>query len=69
MDINTSEILIILVILYHIYYLIDVLRSNFKEPINKLIWLIVIIVLPVLGCVLYMFIGRRQKKEYHLDNN
>jgi hypothetical protein len=69
MNIKTPEILIILVVLYHIYYLIDVLRSNFKEPINKLIWLIVIIVLPILGCVLYMFIGRRQKEENHLDDN
>jgi 4-amino-4-deoxy-L-arabinose transferase-like glycosyltransferase len=41
--------------------LIDVLRNEFKAPNNKLIWLLTLVLVPVLGCVLYFFIGRKQK--------
>ncbi len=41
--------------------LIDLLRSNFSDSITKLIWLIVIVFIPVLGAILYLLIGRKQK--------
>jgi hypothetical protein len=41
--------------------LIDLLRSNFADSITKLIWLVVIVFIPVLGAILYLFIGRKQK--------
>lgn len=59
--IQTFEILVIFIIAFHIYYLADILRSSFKEPINKIVWAIVIILLPILGCCLYIFIGKRQR--------
>lgn len=43
--------------------LIDLLRSNFTDSITKLIWLIMIIFVPVLGAVLYLLIGRKQKMK------
>lgn len=42
--------------------LIDILKSDFKESINKLIWLLVVFFLYVLGALLYIIIGRNQKK-------
>jgi len=56
------RILILVLVLYHFYYLIDVIRSSFKEPINKIVWILLIVLLPVVGCILYIFIGRKQKK-------
>lgn len=41
--------------------LIDILRSEFKPEQNKLIWVLVTILLPVLGAVLYFAIGRAQR--------
>ncbi|OEK04797.1 PLDc N-terminal domain-containing protein [Roseivirga misakiensis] len=41
--------------------LISVLKSEFKVEQNKLIWVIVVIVLPVLGALLYFAIGRSQR--------
>ncbi|MBB6609960.1 PLDc_N domain-containing protein [Pontibacter sp. Tf4] len=41
--------------------LIDLLRSNFTDSITKLIWLVTIIFVPVLGAILYLLIGRKQK--------
>jgi len=51
--------MIILVI--WIWALIDILKSDFKDSINKLIWLAVVFVLGPLGVLLYYFIGRGQK--------
>lgn len=40
--------------------LIDVLKSKFEQN-NKLIWLLVILFLNIIGTLLYLFIGRKQK--------
>ena len=41
--------------------LIDILKSDFKDSINKLIWLLVVFFLYVFGALLYVFIGKKQK--------
>lgn len=43
--------------------LIDILKSDFKDSINKLIWLLVVFFLYVLGALLYIIIGRKQKNS------
>jgi cell division protein FtsX len=43
-----------------IWALIDILKNEFTCN-NKLIWLVLVVILPVLGVVLYYFIGREQK--------
>lgn len=42
--------------------LIDLLKSDFKDSTNKLIWLLVVVFLYAFGALLYFFIGRQQKK-------
>lgn len=42
--------------------LIDVLKSRFRENL-QLIWVLVILLLPVFGAILYFAIGRNQKIE------
>jgi len=46
--------------IFVIWTLIDLLRNEFTGN-NKIIWLLTIILLPPLGSVLYVFIGREQK--------
>ncbi|WP_253406471.1 PLD nuclease N-terminal domain-containing protein [Pontibacter sp. HSC-36F09] len=41
--------------------MVDLLTSEFENSINKLIWVLVIVFLPVLGAILYLLIGRKQK--------
>lgn len=41
--------------------LIDVLRSDFQNDTNKIIWVLVILFVPFLGSILYFLIGRKQK--------
>ncbi|WDT68036.1 PLDc N-terminal domain-containing protein [Cloacibacterium sp. TD35] len=44
-----------------IFALIDILKSNFKDSTNKIIWVLIVLLLPVLGSILY-FIFRGQQK-------
>lgn len=44
-----------------IWALIDIIRSEFADSTNKVIWVLVIIFLPVIGALLYLLIGRGQK--------
>jgi len=41
--------------------LVDVLKSNFKDSNNKILWVLVVILLPVIGSILYFIIGKNQK--------
>jgi len=43
-----------------VYCLVDVLKSEFNG-VNKLVWLLAIFFLPLLGSILYIFIGKKQK--------
>ncbi len=45
-----------------IYCLVDVIRAEFKGESDKIIWLILIVMLPMIGSILYLTIGVKQKK-------
>ncbi len=59
MDIGYPQIGIVSLILM-IIALVDILKSNFHGK-NKIVWVIVVILLPFLGSILYFIIGRKQK--------
>lgn len=44
-----------------IYSLIDVVKSEFENSINKIIWLLLILFMGPIGMLLYFIIGRKQK--------
>ncbi|SFV34944.1 PLDc N-terminal domain-containing protein [Thermoflavifilum thermophilum] len=50
-------------LLIWIWTLVDILRSRFDSDTTKLIWVIVIILLPVLGMILYWIVGREQRQS------
>ncbi len=41
--------------------LVDILKSNFKDSNNKILWVLVVILIPVIGSILYFIIGKNQK--------
>lgn len=66
LNIGNQEILILAVILIiptilFLWALVDALTSEFVEKNNKIIWILVILLLPLLGSILYFTIGRNQK--------
>lgn len=48
-----------------IFALIDVVRSDFRGNNDKIIWLLLVILLPFLGTILYFVIGQSQKLDAH----
>ena len=44
-----------------VWALIDILKSDFKDSTNKIVWLLVVFFLYALGVLLYYLIGRKQK--------
>lgn len=45
---------------FWIVEIVDVVKRDFQEPNNKVIWLLVIIFLHFFGAILYYFIGKQQ---------
>lgn len=44
-----------------VWCLIDVIRGEFKNDMQKVIWIILLVSIPVIGVVLYLVMGRDQK--------
>jgi hypothetical protein len=60
---GTQEVLVVLSVFLVLpaYALIDILTSQFRDSTNKLIWVVVVILVPLLGSLLYVALGRNQK--------
>jgi hypothetical protein len=43
------------------FCLIDILRSEFKDSTAKLVWVLVVLLAPFLGSILYLVIGRNSR--------
>lgn len=55
------ELIFILVIILFIIAAIDILKHRFVSDIEKLIWIVVVIFVPLFGPILYLLIGTKQK--------
>jgi hypothetical protein len=58
MRIDLQSVVSILSLILFIWALIDILRAH-RDGMWKLIWVLVCLVLPVIGPILYYFIGRK----------
>jgi hypothetical protein len=66
MNLGAPEIILLLMVggipfLLTIYCLFDITRSTFKDPTNKIIWVIITVFVPIFGPILYIAFGRNQK--------
>ena len=46
---------------FFIYVLVDILKSEFTNSINKVIWLLLLLFTGPLGIILYLLIGKKQR--------
>jgi hypothetical protein len=53
-----GRLISILILVIDILVIIDILRSN-KDTEKKILWIIAVVFLPVLGPILYYFVGKR----------
>ena len=45
-----------------IWAIVDVIKSDFKDQMTKLIWIALLIFLPFIGAILYPFVGKNSKQ-------
>ncbi len=50
----------VVVFVFWLWALIDILKNEFTGS-NKLVWLLAVVLVPLIGVILYFFIGREQK--------
>ena len=48
-------------ILVYAFTIYDVVTSNFTNSNDKLIWIIVVVLLPFLGTLLWFLVGRKKR--------
>lgn len=56
-----SELLLIAVAAFWIWTIVDVARSRFESPNQKIVWLLVVILLGFIGAIIYHLFGRRSR--------
>jgi hypothetical protein len=54
-------IMTLLLLSLWIITLADILRNNFNGVNDKLIWVLIVLLVPFIGMMLYFFIGRKSK--------
>jgi hypothetical protein len=42
-----------------IFALVDLIQRQFQDQTNKIVWALVILLIPFLGSILYLLIGRK----------
>lgn len=46
-----------------VYAIIDIVGGAFKKEGDKVVWLILVLLVPALGTVLYYVLGKKQKTD------
>lgn len=56
-------ILMTMVVMFGIWIaaIIDIVRSNFSDSNQKLVWILIVIFVPFIGTILYFTLGRASK--------
>jgi hypothetical protein len=54
-----GRLISLLILIVDILVIVDILRSN-KETEKKILWIIAVVFLPILGPILYYFIGKNK---------
>lgn len=40
------------------YAVVEIVTNDFKAPVDKVVWLLVVLLIPVLGVIFYYLLGR-----------
>jgi len=61
----TETIMILFIVAFPLmlilYCLLDITRSTFQDPTNKIIWAVIVLLAPIIGSLAYLIWGRKQK--------
>ncbi len=63
MEINLIIVLSILTLALTFWALVDIVKSRFKDPFMRIIWLIIVLFIPILGPIFYFQLRRNLKSK------
>ena len=70
-SVGTAELVLIFLIgapfLLTIYCLIDLIRAEFKDSSTKLLFIILVLIAPFIGSVVYLFLKRKYIKQQPIN--
>ena len=71
LNLGGGEVILLLLIvapfLLTIYCLIDLIRADFKDSSSKLLFIILVLLAPFIGSVVYLFLKRNYIKQQPLN--
>jgi len=65
MEIIFVSVLVILTFSLWIWAIIDIVKSSSKNPVQKTLWLLLVLLFPILGSILYFQLGRKYTVRKH----
>jgi len=48
-------------LIIYIFTIFDVVRSKFSNPSDRLVWILIVVLVPLLGTILWFVIGRSKR--------
>lgn len=65
-NLGGPEIIVILIactlqLILTVYCLLDIMRATFGDSVNKILWVLIVLLAPLIGSILYLIWGRNQK--------
>lgn len=58
----TILVLVLIAIALYIFGIIDIVKGTFRGDSEKAIWLIIVLIFPILGVLIYLLFGRQRRK-------
>lgn len=62
-EVMIAILFLILPVIAWIAALVDIIRSQFRNDTDRLLWIVVVTLAPVLGVLIYLVLGGRYKVE------
>ena len=61
LNVGGAEFILLLIPLsLTIFCLVNIIKSRFEEGITKQIWILIVILMPIVGSLLYLVLGKKQ---------
>ncbi len=65
-NLGAPEIILVLFVLLYLAPIVDIYRSKSKDTLEKVVWTCIVLILPIIGTVVYLSVGRKHKFLYHV---
>ncbi len=51
-----------------IYLIVEIIQSQFPTDTDRILWLLLVVLLPFVGSIIYLIVGREKRLSKHSSN-